>query len=155
MACKCKNGSTRQDFLTPVPGGTAADATYLLGLTHFNCGNTKILVDENDFPVIANLNIQSVGTPVFVGNADNQAYCAPVKIGGTVTYRPACGCRTESDIISETVYVPCSSTTVPTVTLGTVQASPVPTEYYSGCCRRVYPLSNTIALTTSLNVTTA
>ena len=33
--CRCKNGSDVLDFLTSVPGGTAADATYEIGLTHY------------------------------------------------------------------------------------------------------------------------
>ena len=44
MACNCncifKNGQDVQDFLIPAPGGTEANATYVLGLTHLPCGNT-------------------------------------------------------------------------------------------------------------------
>ena len=39
------NGKTLVEYLTPVPGGTAANATYLLALDHFTCGNKKAVGD--------------------------------------------------------------------------------------------------------------
>ena len=38
MNCN-NNGKTFVVSLTTVPGGTAADASYLLALDHFTCGN--------------------------------------------------------------------------------------------------------------------
>lgn len=142
------NGKTLVEYLTPVPGGTAANATYLLALDHFTCGNKKLCTQEL-FPVTAELKATPLGAPVDVGNG---SYCQEVLISGTCTYMPfTCGCqcnvcpRTEN--IYCTVCVPCSSATTPTLTIGTSVASPT----------NVQPCQNTtncIAITTTLNVTT-
>lgn len=66
--CNCKNGQDVLDFLTSVPGGTAANATYQLGLTHFTCGNRKMLVADPTHPVISQLAATPVGTPIDLGN---------------------------------------------------------------------------------------
>ena len=42
----CNNGKTIVEYLTPVTGGTAANATYLLALDHFTCGNKKLCVTD-------------------------------------------------------------------------------------------------------------
>ena len=54
------------DFLTLVPGGTAADSSYLLSLTHYTCGGRKLCANGSVFPVKANLDFQAVGAPDFV-----------------------------------------------------------------------------------------
>lgn len=148
MACNCNNGKTFVVSLTTIPGGTAADASYLLQLDHYTCGNRKLCTQEV-FPVTADLKATPLGLPVDVGNG---AYCQEVLISGTCTYMPfACGCqcgvypRTEN--IYCTICVPCSAATTPTLTVGTSVASPT----------NVQPCQNTtncIAVTTTLNVAT-
>ena len=53
--CNCKNGQDALDFLTSVPGGTAADATYQLGLTHYTCGGRKMTLADPTHPVVSQL----------------------------------------------------------------------------------------------------
>ena len=148
MACNCNNGKTFVVSLTTIPGGTAADASYLLQLDHYTCGNRKLCTQEV-FPVTADLKATSLGLPVDVGNG---SYCQEVLISGTCTYMPfVCGCqcgvcpRTEN--IYCTICVPCSAATTPTLAVGTSVASPT----------NVQPCQNTtncIAVTTTLNVAT-
>ena len=147
MACN-NNGKTLVEYLTPVPGGTAANATYLLALDHFTCGNRKLCTQEV-FPVSADLTASAIGLPVNVGNG---SYCQEVLVRGTVTYMPyVCGCncnvcpRTEN--IYCTICVPCSAATTPTLTIGTSVASPTNVQ---PCCN----VTNAIAITTTINVTT-
>lgn len=144
----CNNGKTFVVSLTTVPGGTAANADYLLALDHYTCGNRKLCVNEA-FPVTANLTATAMGSPVNVGN---DTYCQEVLISGSCTYMPyVCGCncnvcpRTEN--IYCTICVPCSAATVPTLTVGNSVASPTNVQ---PCCN----VTNAIAITTSLNVTT-
>lgn len=149
MACNCKNGRTEVVSLTTVPGGTAANANYLLALTCYTCGNRKLCTQEL-FPVTANINFKVLGAPVSVGNG---TYCCDVLVSGTVTYMPyiyGCQCNVcpRTDNIYTTICVPCSSAAVPTITAG--EAVAVPTGAQP--CRDV---TNAIAITTSLNVTTA
>ncbi len=148
MACNCNNGKTFVISLTTIPGGTAANANYLLSLDHYTCGNRKLCVNEA-YPVTADLKATPIGLPVDVGNG---SFCQEVLISGTCTYMPyVCGCncnvcpRTEN--IYCTICVPCSSAASPTLTIGTTAASPTNVRP----CRNV---TNAIALTTSLNVTT-
>lgn len=148
MNCS-NNGKTLVEYLTPVPGGTAANATYLLALDHFTCGNRKLCTQEV-FPVTADLKATALGSPVDVGNA---SYCQEVLISGTCTYMPyTCGCqcnvcpRTEN--IYTTICVPCSAATTPTLTIGTSVASPTNVQ---PCCN----VTNCVAVTTTINVTTA
>ena len=136
MACNCNNGKTFVISLTTIPGGTAANANYLLSLDHYTCGNRKLCVNDA-YPVTADLKATPIGLPVDVG---------------TCTYMPyVCGCncnvcpRTEN--IYCTICVPCSSAASPTLTIGTTAASPTNVR---PCC----DVTNAIALTTSLNVTT-
>lgn len=150
--CNCRNGSDIQDFLVSVAGGTAANANYILGLTHFTCGNKKMAVADTVHPVKADLTATPVGLPVSVGNG---AFCIECLISGTVTYKPCNCCEPRTEYVSHQVCVPCSSAVVPTVTIGDVVASPKPITYYQGCCQGTYPCTNRIALTTSINVTTA
>lgn len=147
MNCN-NNGRTVQDFLTPVLGGTAADATYLVGLTYYTCGNRKLCVSEVYQPT-ANLQAKVLGVPQSVGNG---TYACEVLLTGQVTYVPyACNCPCAPCPRTENVYtvisVPCSSAAVPTVTLETAVASPTNVQ---PCCS----ITNAIAVTTSLNVAT-
>ena len=144
----CNNGKTLVEYLTPVPGGTAADATYLLALDHFTCGNKKLCTQEV-FPVTADLKATALGSPVDVGNG---SYCQEVLISGTCTYMPyVCGCQCNVCPRTENVYcticVPCSAATTPTLTIGTSVASPTNVQ---PCCN----VTNAIAITTTINVTT-
>ena len=152
MACNCKNGSDRLDFFTPVAGGTAADSTYLLGLTHFTCGNRKLAANEGT-PIEANLTAKVVGTPQDVGNG---AFCCEVLIEGTVQYQPCGCCDVKTEFVRYQRCLPCSSAVAPTVAVGNVVCAPelIPS-YGNGCCRGYCAGTNMIAITTSLNVTTA
>lgn len=134
--------------LTTIPGGTAANANYLLALDHFTCGNRKLCTQEM-FPVTADLKATAIGLPVNIGNG---SFCQEVLISGSVTYMPyVCGCncnvcpRTEN--IYCTICVPCSSAVSPTLTIGNSVAAPTGAQ---PCCN----ITNAIAITTSLNVTT-
>lgn len=151
MSCKCKNGITDVEFLTPILGGTASNTTYMLNLTHYTCGNRKLCANGL-YPIIANLAYQVTGTPMSLGN---NTFCCEVAITGTVSYMPykcgdGCGCNQcmVTDNIFTTLCVPCSSEAVPTITGGNVVA--VPTNL-KDCCA----ITNAMELTTSLNVTTA
>jgi len=134
--------------LTTIPGGTAADASYLLALDHYTCGNRKLCTSEV-YPISADINFKALGLPVNVGNG---SYCCEVLVSGTVTYMPyVCGCncnvcpRTEN--IYTTICVPCSAATAPTITAGDAVAAPTNVQ---PCCN----VTNAIAITTSLNVAT-
>jgi len=152
MSCNCKNGTTEIDFLTLVPGGTAANANYLLSLTHYTCGNRKICAN-GFYPISANLGYQVLNAPHDVGNG---VFCCDVLVSGNVTYMPyKCGCNQQcpcnqcpvTDNVFVTLCVPCSSAAVPTVTAGSVVATPT---NLTDCCN----VTNAVALTTSFNVTT-
>ena len=144
----CNNGKTIVEYLTPVAGGTAANATYLLALDHFTCGNRKLCTQEV-FPVTADLKATPLGSPVNVGN---DAYCQEVLISGTCTFMPfkyGCQCNVcpQTDNIYCTICVPCSAATTPTLTIGTSVASPTNVQ---PCCNT----TNCIAITTTINVAT-
>lgn len=149
MNCN-NNGKTFVVSLTTVPGGTAANANYLLALDHYTCGNRKLCSQGEVFPVTSDLKATPLGLPVDVGNG---IYCQEVLISGTCTYMPyQCGCRCnvcpQTDNIYTTICVPCSSAAAPTLTIGTSVAAPT----------RVRPcnnITNCVAITTTLNVTTA
>ena len=148
MPCNCNNGKTFVVSLTTVPGGTAANANYLLALDHYTCGNRKLCVQEI-FPVAADLQATPLGAPVNVGNG---TYCQEVLIKGTCTYMPyQCGCRCNQCPRTENIYcticVPCSSAATPTLTIGQSVATPTNVQ---PCCN----VTNAIAVTTTLNVTT-
>lgn len=155
--CNCKNGQDALDFRTLVPGGTAANANYQVGLTHFTCGCRKMLVADAAHPVTAQLSATPVGTPLDLGNG---TFCQECIISGTVTYRPCNACEPRTEYVSYRDCLPCSSAAVPTITLGNVVASPKPIMAYQsygscGCCQVTKPCTNQIALTMSINVTTA
>ena len=148
MSCNCNNGKTFVVSLTSIPGGTAANASYLLALDHFTCGNRKLCTQEL-FPVTADVKFSPIGTPVDVGNG---SYCCEVLCSGTCTYMPyayGCNCnpcpRTEN--IYTTICVPCSSAAIPTLTAGTAVSTPTNVK---PCCS----VTNAIAITTTINVTT-
>ena len=144
----CNNGKTYVVSLTTVPGGTAADASYLLALDHYTCGNRKLCVNEA-YPVTADLKATAIGLPVNVGN---DTYCQEVLISGTCTYMPyVCGCYCNVCPRTENIYcsicVPCSAATAPTLAIGTSVASPTNVK---ACCN----VTNCVAITTSINVST-
>lgn len=154
MSCNCKNGITEIDILTLVPGGTAANANYLLSLTHHTCGNRKLCA-SGFYPVTADLNYKVLGAPQSVGNG---VFCCDVLCTGTVTYMPyKCGCEHPgcqcnqcpvTDNVYVTLCVPCSSAVAPTITGGEVVATPT---NLTDCC----PTTNAVGISTSFNVTTA
>ena len=55
--CNCRNGQDNPDFLITSP--TAG--VYVLGLTHYTCGNRKMALSDPARPVIANLGVAAVG----------------------------------------------------------------------------------------------
>lgn len=148
----CNNGKTFVVSLTTVPGGTAANANYLLALDHYTCGNRKLCSQGEVFPVTADLKATAIGAPVDVGNG---TFCQEVLISGTCTYMPyRCGCQCQcgvcpvTDNIYCTVCVPCSTAATPTLAIGTSVASPTNAQPCN-------PVTNCVAITTTLNVTTA
>lgn len=150
--CNCKNGGDVQDFLLPAPGDTADDASYVLGLTHYTCGNVKMLVADSTHPVTANLAVKAVGSPVSLGN---NTYCQECLVSGTVTYKPCGCCRPNTEYVTYQCCLPCSGTASPTLSLGDVVCAPQGITYYNGCCKETYPQTNRISITTSINVTSA
>ena len=151
MNCN-NNGKTFVVSLTTIPGGTAANANYLLALDHYTCGNRKLCSQGEVFPVTADLRATAIGTPVDVGNG---TFCQEVLISGTCTYMPyRCGCQCQcgvcpvTDNIYCTICVPCSSSATPTLAIGTSVASPTNVQP----CNNV---TNCVAITTTLNVTAA
>jgi hypothetical protein len=147
----CNNGATTLDFLSLVPGGTAANATYQCGLTQYTCGNRKMPIDTDTHPVIADLKANVVGTPQNLGNG---TFCCEVQVIGTMTYRPCNCCEPKEVYVVKQFCVPCSSAAVPTLTLGNVIAQPEPIPCYNGCCQGTLNWTDRAALTFSLNVTT-
>lgn len=150
MNCN-NNGKTFVVSLTTIPGGTAADANYLLQLDHYTCGNRKLCTQEV-FPVTAELKATPLGLPVALPVNGTTEYCQEVLISGTCTYMPyQCGCQCGVCPRTENIYcvvcVPCSAATTPTLTVGTSAASPTNTQ---PCCN----VTNCVAITTTLNVTT-
>ena len=153
MNCNCiRNGSDRLDFQTLVPGGTAANANFLVGITHFTCGNRKMCLADPSRPVVANLSAAVVGQPQDTGNG---TFCCEVLISGTVTYCQVGCCSSRTEYVTMQRCLPCSSGTAPTVTIGNVIASPAPIPNYEGCCPGYLPCTNQIAITTTVNVATA
>lgn len=147
MNCN-NNGKTFVVSLTTVPGGTAANASYLLALDHFTCGNKKLCVNES-YPVTADLKATAMGSPVDVGNG---TFCQEVLVSGTCTYMPfRCGCQCnvcpQTENIYTTICVPCSSNVTPTLTIGKSVATPTNAKPCSN-------VTNCVAITTTLNVTT-
>ena len=152
MPCNCLNGATLSDFQSLVPGGTADNATYLLGLTQYTCGNRKMPINDDAYPVIANLTASVIGTPKNVGNG---SFCCQVQVLGTVTYRPCNCCEPKQVYVVKNLFLPCPTAEAPTLTIGEVIAQPQPISYFNGCCSSYYSCTNKISITTSLNVASA
>lgn len=147
----CNNGKTFVVSVTTYPGGTAADANYLLQLDHFTCGNRKLCTQEM-FPVTADLKATPIGSPVAMPVNGTSQYCQEVLISGTCTYMPyKCGCQCgvcpQTENIYCTVCLPCSSNATPTLTVGTPAAAPTGAQ---PCCN----VTNCVAITTVINVAT-
>lgn len=147
------NGQTFVNTCIPAPGATATNATYVVDLTHYNCGNRKLCAN-GAYPVTANLNFKAVGVPQSVGN---DAYVQDILITGTVTYMPyrngqsSCGCGCNCPVtenIWATVSVPVSSATAPTVTAGETIAAPT---NLRDCCS----ITNAESIVGSFNLATA
>lgn len=148
MACNNYNGQTFVNTLTPAPGATAENATYVVDLTHYTCGNRKICAN-GAYPVTADLNFKASGLPQSVGN---ETYVQDVLITGTCTYMPYkngqsnCGCNCPvTENIWAVVSVPVSAATAPTITAGDTLASPT---NLRDCCS----LTNAVSLVCSFNV---
>jgi len=144
------NGQTYVNTCIPVPGATAENASYVVDLTHYTCGNRKICVD-GAYPVACDLKYKAQGLPQAVGN---DAYVQDILITGTVNYMPyrngqnrgGCGCACPvQENIWATVSVPVASATAPTVTAGEVLANPVKLQ---DCCS----LTNAVSLVGSFNL---
>ena len=153
MACPSYNGQTFVNTLTPAPGATATNATYVVDLTHYTCGNRKICAN-GAYPVTGNLSFRAQGAPQSVGN---DTYVLDVLITGSVTYMPyrngqnACGCGCNCPVTENVwavVSVPVTSDTVPTITAGDVLASPT---NLRDCCS----ITNAVSLVCSCNLATA
>jgi hypothetical protein len=152
MACN-NNGQTYVDTCIPAPGATATDATYVVDLTHYTCGNRKICIN-GAYPITADLNYRVLGTPQLVGN---ETYQCDILITGTCTYMPyvsgqnqcGCGCNVcpQTENLWATVSVPVSSSTIPTVTKGAAVASPTNVK---DCCS----VTNAVSIVDSFNLTT-
>ena len=152
MNCN-KNGRTFVNTLTPVPGATAANATYVVDLTHYTCGNRKICAN-GALPCAASLSYQVYNAPRSVGNG---AYVMDILITGTCTYLPykcgqnQCGCGCQCPVTENVwavVSVPVASDAIPTIAPGTVLANPT---NLSDCCS----VTDAVSLVGSFNLTTA
>lgn len=152
MACY-NNGQTYVNTCIPAPGATAADATYVVDLTHFTCGNRKICAN-GAYPVTGNLQYKAVEAPRPVGN---DTYVQDILITGTCTYMPyrngqnqcGCGCNCPvTENVWATVSVPWGAATSPAITAGEVEASPT---NLKDCC----PITNAMSLVGSFNLATA
>lgn len=144
------NGQTFVNTCVPAPGATAADATYVVDLTHYLCGNRKVCANAA-YPVTGDLKYRVLGAPQPVGN---DTYVVDVLITGSVTYMPyvngqnrcGCGCSCpKTDNVWATVSVPWGSATAPVVTAGDVLSAPT---NLRDCCN----VTNAVSLTTSFNL---
>ena len=146
------NGQTYVNTVIPVPGATATDATYVVDLTHYCCGNKKICAN-GAYPVTGDLNYKAVGAPQLVGDG---AYVQDILITGTCTYMPyrqgqSCGCGCNCPVTENvwaSVSVPVASATAPTITAGDVIATPT---NLRDCCS----ITNAVSLVGSFNLATA
>ena len=147
------NGQTYVNTCIPVPGATATDATYVVDLTHYTCGNRKLCAN-GAYPVTGALSYKAIGAPQAVGN---DSYVQDILITGTVTYMPfrqgqeRCGCGCQCPVTENvwaTVSVPVASATAPTITAGEVIAAAT---NLRDCCS----ISNAVSLVGSFNLATA
>jgi len=158
MACNNQNGRTIVDTLTPVPGGTATETTYVVDLTHYTCGNRKIC-SNSAYPLNGTLAYRALGTPEQVGDG---AYVADILITGTVSYMPyrtgncacngnSCSCSCNCPItenVWEKVSIPVTTATAPTLTAGSVIVSPTDMK---DCCS----VTNAMSIVGSFTVASA
>ena len=153
MACNNLNGRTVLNAVIPAPGATATDATYVVDLTHYTCGNKKICAN-GAYPISCQLSYQVYNAPRPVGN---DTYVVDVLATGTCSYMPyrngqnQCGCGSNCPVTENVwtiVSVPVASATVPTITAGTVLATPT---NMSDCCN----VTNAVSLVGSFNLATA
>ena len=152
MSCNCNNGSTYVNTCIPVPGATAEDATYVIELTHFLCGNRKVCANSA-FPIAANLNYQVLS----VQDVGNGAYNANIFITGQVSYKPyrsgyngGCECEDNcyrNDNVWATVSVPVTTADAPLITAGVTNCAAT---NLRDCCS----VSNAVSIVTSFNVGT-
>ena len=150
MACN-SNGQTYVNTCIPASGGTETATTYVLDLTHYNCGNRKVCA-TGAFPITADLKYQVIGTPKALGN---DVYQCDILVSGTCTYMPyrcgqsnnGCQCNPcpVTDNIWTTVSVPVSSADIPTVTAGVCSCE-------ATNLRDCSNVSNAISITTSFLV---
>ena len=145
------NGKTLLNAVIPAPGATATDATYVVDLTHYTCGNRKICAN-GAYPVSAQLSYQVYNPPRAVGN---DTFVVDILITGSCSYMPyrngqgQCGCNCPvTENVWAIVSVPVASETVPTITAGTVLANPT---NLTDCCN----LTNAVSLVGSFNLATA
>lgn len=147
------NGQTYVNTCIPAPGAAAGDATYVVDLTHFTCGNRKICAN-GAYPVTGDLNFKTIGSPQAVGN---DTYVQDILITGTVNYMPyrngqsqcGCGCACPvTENVWATVSVPVTSQNVPTVVAGETLASPT---NLKDCCS----ITNAVSMVCSFNLTAA
>ena len=147
----CKNGQTYVNTCIAAQGATDTDATYVLNLTHYTCGNRQICAN-GAYPITADLKYRIIGTPESVGNG---VYNCSVLCTGTVTYMPYksngnnCGCGCQSCPITEnvwaTVSVPIASAEIPDITDGDSIAEATELK---DCCN----LTNAVSITSSFNL---
>ena len=153
MSCNnSNNGSTFVNTCIPVPGATAEDATYVIELTHFLCGNRKVCANSA-FPIAASLNYQVLS----VDDVGNGAYNANIFITGQVSYKPyrsgcnnTCDCEDNcyrNDNVWATVSVPVTTAEAPLITAGTTKCAAT---NLRDCCS----VSNAVSIVTSFNVGT-
>ena len=147
----CYNGQTFVNTCIPAPGATAADATYVVDLTHYLCGNRKLCAN-GAYPITANLNYRVLNAPRAVGN---DTYQVDILITGDVTYMPyrngQCNCECNcprSENIYATVSVPWGAAAAPAVTAGEAYASPA---NLRDCCS----ITNACSIVGSFNLATA
>ena len=148
----CRNGQTFVNTCIPAPGSTADNATYVVDLTHYLCGNRKICAN-GAYPLSCDLKYKALSAPQPVGN---DTYVLDVLITGNLTYMPyrqgqnQCGCGCDcccpkTDNVWATVSVPVTSADIPTITAGEVKADPT---NLRDCCS----LTNAVSLVGSFTV---
>lgn len=150
----CRNGQTYVNTCIPAPGATATDATYVLNLTHYTCGQKKICAN-GAYPITANLDYRVLGTPESVGN---DTYNCSVLVTGSVTYMPyksngyGCSCNCPACPVTENVWttlsVPVTTDAIPALTAGDCVCEA--TEL-----RDCSSLTDAVSITTSFNVAPA
>jgi hypothetical protein len=149
----CYNGQTFVNTCIAAPGATAADATYVVDLTHYLCGNRKLCAN-GAYPLAADLSFKVLNPPRAVGN---DTYQVDILITGDVTYMPYrngqgnCGCDCNcprSENIYATVSVPWGAADAPVVTAGEAFASPT---NMRDCCS----ITNACSIVGSFNLATA